>query len=100
MPSKRPYRVVPPAMPDPSSPVPPPAGIEFVFDEFPPRRTLTIALRREDKEVFDALQAWWHFRMGERLTQWGLFSLLLEAALDNPHAPFAEAKFVMPRRNT
>ena len=48
----------------------------------PPRRTSSVEVRREDKELFDALQAWWLLRHGERLTQWELFTVLLVEALE------------------
>lgn len=99
MKSKRGYRIVPAGEPGrrnvagPSPPADPaPAGYELVLDEFPPRRTNLIALRADDKEVFDTLQAWWRVEHGERLTQWGLFSLVLGAALSNPEGPFVGAR--------
>lgn len=71
---------------------------ELALDVFPRARTCMVALRREDKEVFDALQAWWHFRHGRRLTQWELFSLVLAEALENPGGRFAAARVVQLRR--
>lgn len=57
----------------------------------PERPTATLAIRPEDKETFDALLAWWHFRRGERLPPEELFAQLLEAALKNKSGAFAGA---------
>lgn len=46
----------------------------------------TVKTRRDDKEVFDQLKAWWSFRRGRDLTQWEAFNLLLAAALENERA--------------
>ena len=43
----------------------------------------TVKTRRDDKEVFDQLKAWWSFRHGRELRQWEAFNLLLVAALEN-----------------
>ncbi len=98
--TKRPsYRSVPMAAPNFAGPD---GGLpmELALDAFPVARTQVIALRREDKEVFDALQAWWHFRQGKRLTQWELFSLLLADALENADGRFADARLVLGRHAT
>lgn len=71
--------------------------VELALDVFPQARLATVMLRREDKEVFDALQAWWHFRHGRRLTQWELFSLILAEALEDPAGRFGPARFVRAR---
>lgn len=65
---------------------------ELALEVPPPRRTVTIQVLPEDKEVFDALQAWHLFRRGRRLTQWEVFTLLLADGLANAEGTFAEAR--------
>ena len=59
------------------------------------RKVATIAVRPDDKEVFDAVQAWWHFRHKERLTQWELFTAVLAGALTNEKGRFVGARDVV-----
>lgn len=57
----------------------------------PAKPTSAIAVRPEDKEIFDALVAWWHFRHGERIPPEELFARLVEAALRDRDGAFAGA---------
>lgn len=50
-----------------------------------PRRSLTcVNARFEDKAVFDLLVAWWRLQGQRSLTHWDAFSVLLDAALNDP----------------
>lgn len=69
------------------------APFELAVEMPPPRRTRTIQLRVEDKEVFDSLQAWWFYETGQRLPQWEVFTLVLADALENPSGRFVRAGF-------
>lgn len=56
-----------------------------------PRRAVTsVNLRYEDKVRFDLLQAYWSHVRGRPIKQWDAFSLLLAAAVQNPHADVPE----------
>jgi hypothetical protein len=74
---------------DPRAPVPP---VELVLETPVLQKVSTIAVRPEDKEVFDALQSWWRLRYGGRVTQWELFTHLLVAALGDGDQRFAGAQ--------
>ena len=50
----------------------------------PPKPSATLAIRPDDKETFDALLAWWHFRHGQRLPPEELFARVLHAAVRAP----------------
>ena len=65
---------------------------ELALDAPAEPRLATVQVSREDKAVFDALQAWWLFRRGRRLTQWELFSLLLGDALGNDAGELSGAR--------
>lgn len=43
----------------------------------------SLKVRRDDKEAFDRLKAWWSCRAGRELTQWEAFTLLLAAAFES-----------------
>lgn len=59
------------------------------------RKTATVQVRPEDKVLFDALQAWYLFTAGKRLTQWELFTLVLVDALENQAGRFAGARDIL-----
>lgn len=63
-----------------------PRPVELVPDGpvLPPVASLKV--RRDDKEVFDQLKAWWSLRRGRDLSQWEAFTLLLAAALESEEA--------------
>jgi hypothetical protein len=46
----------------------------------------SLKVRRDDKEVFDQLKAWWSLRRGRDISQWEAFTLLLAAALEHEEA--------------
>ncbi|HVM44374.1 MAG TPA: hypothetical protein VM582_00460, partial [Candidatus Thermoplasmatota archaeon] len=69
----------------------PPGSLELAVEGPVVRKTATVQIRPEDKEVFDALQAWWFLRHGRRVTQWELFTELLAAATEARGGPFAGA---------
>lgn len=46
-----------------------------------------VNVRREDKLLVDMLQVWWSRGELGQLTQWDVFSRLLEAALRDPSLP-------------
>lgn len=81
--------------PKPTDPSAPPRDVELAVETPVVRKTATVQVRPEDKAVFDALQAWWHFRHGSRLTQWELFSLVLAAAVSNREGALAPALEVL-----
>ena len=72
--------------------------MELAVGTPPVRKVATLAVRYEDKEVSDALQAWYHVRFGRPVTQWELFSLVLAAALANEGGVFAGALDDLPAR--
>lgn len=50
-----------------------------------PRRSVTsINVRAEEKRVFDHLHSFWELRVGRSLSQWDVFSRVLELALEHP----------------
>lgn len=49
------------------------------------------ALRPDDKDVMDALKAWFRVRYGRSVTQWELFSIVLACALSNEESLLAGA---------
>lgn len=59
------------------------------------QKVSAVAVRPDDKVVFEALQSWWRLRYGERLTQWELFNQVLAAALERGEGPFAGASDVV-----
>jgi len=78
---------------DLASPLPP---VELAFETPVVQKTSTVQVRPEDKLVFDALQAWWHFRHGKRMTQWELFSVVLACAVANREGALHPALDVLP----
>lgn len=46
----------------------------------------SVKIRRDDKEVFDQLQAWWSVTEGRALTQWEAFTILLACACESRRA--------------
>lgn len=88
--SRRPRPSIPPTAFDPTTATgspkalgsrPPPGSLELAFETAPIQKVATIQARFEDKDVFDALQAWFRVRHGRALTQWELFSIVLAVAL-------------------
>lgn len=65
--------------------MPEPAAPPFPrFAPEPPTRALaSVNALRDDKAIFDALQAWWSFRAGRPVHQWEAFQRLLSAALQS-----------------
>ena len=61
---------------------------ELAIHEAPERRFVNISVTREDKEAFDAVQAWYSFRAGRRVPHWELFNLVLADALDRQDGRF------------
>lgn len=78
---------------DPSSPPPP---VELAFETPVLQKTSAVQVRPEDKQVFDALQAWWHFRHGKKLTQWEMFTIVLTTAVANRDGALHPALDVLP----
>lgn len=72
--------------------------MELALEESPRRAVSSVNLRREDKFVFDALQAWLSMREARPVPQWDVFTLVLAAALENPSFEAAEAVRARPRR--
>lgn len=74
-------------------PVPPPAFEPHYLEleSRPERSFVTIMVRREDKEAFDALQMWLAYREGRRVTQWEMFNLVLAEAAGAPGSRFRRA---------
>lgn len=67
-----------------------PAGpVELALEVPPPRRVSLVAMRHEDKVVFDGLQAWLCYRTGRKHSQWDAMSVVLAAALGNPAGALA-----------
>lgn len=66
--------------------------MELVVDGPVVQKVATVAVRPDDKQVFDALQSWWRLQYGERLTQWELFTHVLAAALEDGSGVFAGAR--------
>lgn len=69
--------------------------VELVVDGPVVQKVATVAVRPDDKVVFDALQSWWRLRYGEWPTQWELFTQVLSAALGDDAGPFAGASDVV-----
>lgn len=59
---------------------------DLVFDSNPSRALTSVNVRRDDKDVFDILQAYWTIRKGRALTQWETFTVVLAESLDR-HGP-------------
>src|SRR5438094_924520 len=55
----------------------------------PPLRTSSIAVRRDDKSVFDSYASYCEVELGRRLSQWDTFTLLLSEAMGNRRGRFA-----------
>lgn len=81
--------------PLPRDPAAPQLPVELALETPVVQKTATLQVRPEDKAVFDALQAWWHFRMGKRLTQWELFTIVIAAAVSNEKGALAPAADVL-----
>lgn len=60
-----------------------PASPSLAFEEPVSRTVTSINVRKEDKDVFLALQSWFSFVKGRPLAQWDAFSLLIDLAYGN-----------------
>jgi hypothetical protein len=68
----------------PNHPVP--RDVELVPDGPVVHFLASLQVRRDDKEVFDQLKAWWSLKRGREVTQWEAFTLVLAAALEHEEA--------------
>lgn len=80
-PMPSPPRAIPVLEKDPF--VVPSAALELVPEGPVLPNLASVKLRRDDKEEFDRLQAWWSCQAGRQLTQWEAFTLLLAAAYES-----------------
>lgn len=73
------------------SPPTAPRDVELAPEEAPPIRLRMVALRPDDKELFDKVQDFLAWREGRRFAQWDVFTIILAEALEKDGGRVAAA---------